>query len=198
MAAIISASAVVSCSRRKPHKKDRKPMALSMYQASVPVFVQGLGALTKLLDKAEAYATAKKIDQAVLMGCRLAPDMFPLSRQVQTVSDFAKGSSARLAGVEVPGWSDNEKTFAELKDRIRKTLDFVQSFKPGQIDGSEERDVTIKLGGNPVTFKGQPYLLHFVLPNFYFHSTTAYAILRHNGVDVGKRDFLGQVPGMPA
>jgi len=173
-------------------------MSLTMYQASVPVFAQVLGALTKVLDKGEAHAAAKKIDPAVLLGCRLAPDMFPLSRQVQTVCDFAKGASARLAGVEVPGWADNEKTFAELKERAKKTSEYVLSFKPAQIDGSEAREVTIKIGGNPVTFKGQPYLLQFVIPNLFFHATAAYAILRHNGVEVGKRDFLGQVPGLTA
>ena len=173
-------------------------MSLSMYQASVPVFAQLLDALSKVLDKGEAHATAKKFDPAVLLGCRLAPDMFPLSRQVQTVCDFAKGSSARLAGVEVPGWADNEKTFAELKERIKKTSDYVLSFKPAQIDGSEDREVVIKIGGKPVTFKGQPYLLQFVIPNLFFHATAAYAILRHNGVEVGKRDFLGQVPGLTA
>ena len=130
-------------------------MSLSMYQASVPVFVQVLTALSKVLDRAEAHATAKKIDPAVLLGCRLALDMYPLTRQVQTVCDMAKGGSARLAGVEVPSWPDKENTLAGLKDRIRKTLDFVQSFKPAQIDGSEAREITMKLGGNPVTFKGQ-------------------------------------------
>jgi hypothetical protein len=173
-------------------------MSLSMYQASVPVFVQVLTALSKVLDKAEAHAAAKKIDPAVLLGCRLAPDMYPLTRQVQTVCDMAKGGSARLAGIEVPSWPDHENTFAGLKDRIRKTLDFVQSFKPAQIDGSEAREVTMKLGGNPVTFKGQAYLVHFVMPNLYFHAAAAYAILRHNGVELGKRDFMGQVPGMNA
>lgn len=171
-------------------------MSLSMYQASVPLFVQILTALSKVLDKAEAHAAAKKIDPAVLLGCRLAPDMYPLTRQVQTMCDMAKGAAARLAGIEVPSWPDNENTFAGLKDRIRKTLDFVQSFKPAQIDGSEAREVAMKIGGNPVSFKGQPYLVHFVLPNFFFHAAAAYAILRHNGVELGKRDFLGQVPGL--
>src|SRR5438128_527115 len=131
-------------------------MPLSMYQASVPVFAQVLGALTNVLAKAEAHAAAKKIDQAVLLGCRLAPDMFPLSRQVQTVCDFAKGAAARLAAAEVPSWPDDEKSLHELQARARKTLDFVQSFKPAQIDGSEDRDVQIKIGGSPITFKGQP------------------------------------------
>jgi hypothetical protein len=169
-----------------------------MYQASVPVFTQILGALGGVLDKAEAYAAAKKIDPAVLIAARLAPDMFPLSRQLQIACDFAKGATARLAGVEVPGWGDEEKTFADFKARIKKTVDYVQEFKPAQIDGSEARDVTLKVGANMRTFKGQPYLLQFVMPNFFFHSTTAYAILRHNGVELGKRDFMGQVPGMNA
>ena len=170
-------------------------MALSMYQASVPVFVQMLSALSGVLEKAEAHAAARKVDPAVLLGDRLYPDMWPLARQVQTACDFAKGVSSRLAGVTPPVYEDNEKTFGELKSRIAKTLELVRSFRPDQIDGSEEREVTIKLGGNPVTFSGQTYLLHFALPNFYFHCTTAYAILRHNGVELGKRDFVGKVPG---
>ncbi len=171
-------------------------MSLSMYQASVPTFTQMLGALSGVLDKAQAHAVAKKFDPAVLLSARLAPDMLPFSRQVQLASDFAKGATARLAAAEVPSWQDGEKTFAELQERIRKTLDFVQSFKPAQIDGSEDRDVKISIAGQPVVFKGQPYLFGFVLPNFYFHATTAYAILRHNGVELGKRDFVGRVPGM--
>src|SRR5262249_12242988 len=135
-------------------------------------------------------------DPALLLSSRLAPDMFPLSRQVQIACDFAKGSLARLAGVEVPNFKDEEKNLADLRARIGKTLDYVRSFKPSQIDGCEERDVTITLAGKPVTFKGQPYLIHFVLPNFYFHATVAYAILRHNGVELGKRDFMGSVPGL--
>ena len=173
-------------------------MSLSMYQASVPVFTQILGALGGVLDKAEAHAAAKKIDPAVLIAARLAPDMFPLGRQLQIACDFAKGATARLAGVEVPSWGDDEKTFADFKARIKKTVDYVQGFKPAQIDGSEAREVTLKVGANTRTFKGQPYLLQFVMPNFFFHSTTAYAILRHNGVELGKRDFMGQVPGMNA
>lgn len=173
-------------------------MPLSMHQAACPVFVQVLGALSKVLDKAQAHAAARKIDPGVLMAARLAPDMFPFAKQVQLTCDFAKGATARLAGVEVPSWPDSEKTFEELKGRIRKTLDYVQSFKPPQIDGSEAREVKLTVGGAPVTFKGQPYLLHFVLPNLFFHATTAYAILRHNGVELGKRDFMGQVPGFNA
>ena len=171
-------------------------MPLSMYQASVPTFVQILTALSGVLDKAQAFAAAKKCDPGVLLAARLAPNMFALTQQVQIACDFAKGATARLAGTEVPSWPDHEKTFAELQQRIKKTTDFVQTFKPAQIDGSEERDVKLSVGGQPVTFKGQPYLIHFVLPNFYFHATTAYVILRHNGVELGKRDFVGAVPDM--
>jgi uncharacterized protein len=171
-------------------------MPLSMYQASVPTFVQILTALSGVLDKAQAFSAAKKCDPAVLLAARLAPNMFALTQQVQIACDFAKGATARLAGADVPSWPDHEKTFAELQQRIKKTTDFVQTFKPAQIDGSEERDVKLSVGGQPVTFKGQPYLIQFVLPNFYFHATTAYAILRHNGVELGKRDFVGAVPGM--
>jgi uncharacterized protein len=169
-------------------------MSLSMYRASVPVFVQYLTALSANLDKAASHCAAKKIDEAVLAGLRLAPDMFPLSRQVQIACDFAKGATARLAGVDVPSWPDEEKTISDLKARIKKTIDFVQSFKPAQIDGSEGRTIEIKIAGQPVTFKGQPYLVNFALGHFYFHTTTSYNILRHAGVEIGKRDFIGQVP----
>lgn len=171
-------------------------MTLSMYQLAVPPFVQGLGALSAVLAKAEAFAATRKFDPVVLLSSRLAPDMFPLSRQVQIACDFAKSTVARLASVEVPSWKDDEKTIADLRGRIARTLDFVRSFKSGQIDGSEERDVTITLAGKPISLKGQPYLVHFVLPNFYFHCTVAYAVLRHNGVELGKRDFMGSVPGL--
>lgn len=165
-------------------------MSLSMYQASVPVFQRTLGALDKILDKAAAYAAERKIDPATLLGARLYPDMFPLSRQVQIATDHAKGASARLAGAPVPSFEDNEKTFAELKARIGKTLDFIGTFKPAQIDGSEGRDISLKAGPRELTFKGQDYLLFFALPNFYFHATTAFGILRHNGASIGKLDFL--------
>ena len=171
-------------------------MSISMYQASVPVFVQLLKALSGVLDKADAHCTAKKIDPAVMIGSRLIADMFPLTRQVQIACDFAKGVTARLAGVEVPGWEDTEKTIPELKARIQKTITYIEGFKPAQIDGSEGRDIAIKIAGNPVTFKGQPYLLNFGTAHFYFHTAAAYSILRANGVDIGKRDFIGQVPGM--
>jgi uncharacterized protein len=171
-------------------------MPISMYQASVPAFLQQLTALSGVLDKAEAYAQAKQIDPAALLEARLFPDMFPLVRQVQITCDFAKGAPARLAGLELPVYADAEQSFIELQGRIGKTREFIRAIKPEQIDGSEGRDVTIRIAGKPVTFKGQPYLVNFVLPNFYFHATTAYAILRHNGVDLGKRDFIGPVPGL--
>lgn len=171
-------------------------MSLSMYQVSVPAFVQMLSALSGVLEKAEAHAGARKIEPAALLNDRLFPDMWPLVRQVQIACDFAKGVVSRLAGIEPPMHEDTEKTFGELQARIRKTLDFIQSFKPEQIDGSEQRKVTIRLGGKPVTFDGQPYLINFALPNFYFHCTAAYAILRHNGVELAKRDFIGKVPGV--
>jgi len=171
-------------------------MPLSMYQASVPIFTQVLAALGNVMGKAEVYAAAKKFDPAVLIAARLAPDMLPLGRQVQLASDFAKGAAARLSGSDIPSWPDTEKTFAELQGRIKRTLDYIQAFKPEAIDGSEARDVAVKVAGRELTFKGQPYLLQFVMPNFYFHATTAYAILRHNGVELGKRDFMGNVPGL--
>jgi len=171
-------------------------MTISMFQASVPVFAQLLRALSGVLDKAEAHCTAKKIDPTVMAGSRLIADMFPLSRQIQIACDFAKGVTARLAGVEVPAWEDNEKSLADLKARIQKTIAYIEGFKPAQIDGSEERSISLKIAGNPVTLKGQPYLLNFGLAHFYFHTSAAYAILRANGVEIGKRDFIGTVPGM--
>ena len=166
-------------------------MTLTMYQASAPRFAAMLKNLSAILDKAAAHAEARKIDPLVLTSARLAPDMFPLSRQVQIACDGAKGAMARLAGVEIPKHEDTEKTFDELKARIAKTVAFIESFKPAQIDGTEDRDIVLKLRGKDVSFKGMPYLLGFAYPNFYFHVTTAYAILRHNGVELGKGDFLG-------
>ena len=170
-------------------------MTLSMYQASVPQFLQMLASLTAILDKAEAFAEARKIDPAVLLNTRLTPDMFPFVRQVQLVTDFAKGGTARIAGVEVPSYPDTETSFAELKARIAKTVDFIRALKPGDIDGHEGREVTIPVGGQPHKFTAQNYLLKFALPNFYFHHTTAYAILRQCGVEIGKRDYLGAFTG---
>jgi hypothetical protein len=168
-------------------------MSLSMYQASVPVFLQMLNNLSAILDKAEAFAAEGKIDEGVLLGWRLAPDMFAFTRQVQIAADFAKGTTARLAGAEVPKYADDETSFAALKQRIAKTVTFLQGFKPAAIDGSEDRDISLTVGGQDMHFKGQPYLLHFSLPNFYFHAATAYDILRACGVDVGKRDFIGNI-----
>ena len=168
-------------------------MSLSLYQASVPVFVRMFGNLSAILDKAEAYVAAKKIDPAVLLNARLAPDMHPLTRQVQIASDAAKGCAARLAGVDIPSFPDTESSFAELQARIAKTLDFIKGLTPAQIDSGEGREVVLKFPGAEMKFQGEDYLLHFVLPNFYFHITTAYAILRHNGLDIGKMDFLGRV-----
>lgn len=168
-------------------------MTISMYQASVPVFLKTLGNLAAILDKGAAFAAARKIDPAVLLGYRLAPDMLNLTRQVQIAADHAKRAPARLAGIEAPVYEDNEASFADLKARIEKTIVFINTLKPAQIDGSEARDITLKIGGGNQTLSGQAYLLHNALPNFFFHVTTAYAILRHCGVEIGKRDFIGQV-----
>ena len=165
-------------------------MPISMYQASAPRFANALKNLSAILDKAQAHAEAKKIEPAVLLQSRLYPDMFPLLRQIQIASDSAKGPVARLAGVEVPKYEDTEETIADLKARLAKTIDFVSSIKPAQIDGSEEKNIHLKLGPREVDYKGMQYLLGFALPNFYFHVTTAYDILRHNGVEIGKRDFI--------
>jgi hypothetical protein len=169
-------------------------MSLSMYQASTPYFLRMLGNLSKILEKAEAYAVAKKIDPQVLINARLAPDMFPLSRQIQIAADMVKGCAARLAGIEVPSYPDTENTFPELQARIAKTISFLQSVKAGQIDGSENRTVILKTRGKEVNFRGQDYVFGFVIPNFYFHLTAAYAILRHNGLDIGKMDYIGEPP----
>jgi hypothetical protein len=167
-------------------------MTISMYAASVPVFTQMLNSLSDLLDKAETHANDKKIDPNALLQARLFPDMFALTRQVLIAADFAKGCCARLAGVEVPKYDDTEQTFADLKARIAKTLTFIGALPATQIDGSEERDITTSAGPNSKSFKGQTYLLNYALPQFFFHVTTAYAILRHNGIEVGKRDFIGK------
>ncbi|MGH7120096.1 MAG: DUF1993 domain-containing protein [Acetobacteraceae bacterium] len=169
-------------------------MTISMHQALVPPFVQMFDALSGVLAKSAAFAAARKIDPSVLLQARLAPDMFPLLRQVQVATDRAKGGIARLAGIEVPSWPDTETTFPELETRVRKAVDYLQGFRPAQIDGSEERVITFKSGGHELRFKGRDFLFGFVYPNLLFHVTTAYAVLRHNGVDVGKRDFLGNLP----
>jgi uncharacterized protein len=165
-------------------------MAISMYSASIPVFKRMLDNLDHIIDKSLADAAERKIDQQVYMNARLAPDMFALPRQVQIASDFAKLTASRLAGVEAPRFEDNEATLAELKARIKKTIDYISGFKAEQIDGSEAREVTLKGGGYEMKFKGLDFLLLFALPNFCFHCTTAYNILRHNGVKLSKGDFL--------
>ena len=166
-------------------------MAVSMYDISVASFSRTLQSLSGILDKAIAYAAAKKIDGKVLVEARLFPDMFPLSRQVQITCDFAKGCSARLANVEVPKYEDNEATLEELKARVAKTLDFIGTLKPEQLKGSEDRTITHEMRVMTLKMPGLQYLTTFALPNFYFHATTAYALLRHNGLELGKRDFIG-------
>lgn len=170
-------------------------MAFTMSQVSLPAFEIGLNALSTVLDKGAAHMAAKKADSAVLLGWRLAPDMFPLMRQVQIACDQAKNGAARLAGVEPPKFEDNEATVDELKARIAKTVAFLKTLDMAAIDGSSEREITFPLGGGTKgQMVGADYLSHFVLPNFYFHLTTAYAIVRNCGADVGKRDFLGSFP----
>ena len=166
-------------------------MNISMYQASAPRFANILKNLSAILDKAQAHADAKKIEPEVLTACRLSPDMFPMARQVQVACDTAKGAVARLAGVEIPKHEDTEQTLADLKTRIAKTIAFIDSIKPAQLDGTEDREIVLKLSGREVKFAGMQYLLGFAHPNFYFHVTTAYDILRHNGVEIGKRDYIG-------
>ena len=167
-------------------------MNISMYQASAPRFAGMLRNLSALLDKAQAYCDAKKIEPAAITGARLFPDMFPLTRQVQIACDTAKGAVARLAAVEIPKHEDTEQTFAELKGRIAKTLDFIESVRAEKIDGAEEREIVLKMRAGDRKFTGLHYLLGFAYPNFYFHVTTAYNILRHNGVEIGKTDFIGK------
>jgi hypothetical protein len=162
-----------------------------MHSASVPVFTRTLGQLLTWLDKAEAHAQAKKFDPAVYLSARLAPDMLPFTKQVQIACDAAKFGVARLAGVEAPKHEDTEASLAELRERVRKTLDFVQSVPAGKIDGSDQRDVVLPRRDGPVTLNGEFFLKHYALPNFFFHVMTTYALLRHNGVDLGKADYLG-------
>ena len=166
-------------------------MPLSMHDVSVPVFTQMLSGLSGILDKAAAFAAARRIDPAVILGARLALDMFPFSRQVQLSSDYAKGATARLAGVDVPRYADTEASFEELKARIAKTADFIERLDKAAFDGAETRPIVLMIGGRERTLPGQTYFFTVALPNFYFHVTTAYDILRHYGVGIGKRDFLG-------
>jgi uncharacterized protein len=167
-------------------------MTISMYQASLPGLIRSLSNLAVILEKADAHTTAKKIDPTVLINSRLSPDMLPLSKQVQIASDIARRGAARLAGLEAPTIEDTETTFPELITRLQKTIDYLKQITPAQIDGSEEREITLPVGKETMKFAGMPYLLYFVLPNVYFHVTTAYGILRHSGVELGKADFLGK------
>ena len=165
---------------------------MPFYDATVPAFLQILGSLTGILNKAEAHCKAKNIQPEVLLGARLYPDMLPLSRQIQLVCDFAAKGCARLTGSEVPSTPDTEKSFADLQARIAKTIEYVKSYKPAQFDGADSRDVTFPAGpNNQLTLKGQQFLSGFSFPNFYFHAAIAHGILRHNGVEIGKRDYIG-------
>ncbi len=167
-------------------------MTISMYQASVPVLVRTLNNLVGILQKGATYAETKKIDPSVLVNSRLFPDMLPLSKQVQIASDIAKRGVAQLTGIEAPKFEDNETTFPQLIDRIHKTISFLETVKPEQIDGTEEKTINLPMREQTLTFAGMPFLLYFVTPNVYFHVTTAYDILRHCGVEIGKIDFLGK------
>ena len=170
-------------------------MPLSLSQSSIPVFATGLNALSTILDKAEAFVAAKKADPAGFLHSRLAPDMFDFTRQVQVVSDQVRRGAARLAGVEPPSYEDNETTFAQLKARLAKTIAYLQTLDTKTIDAAADRDITFPLGGGRTgQMKGGAYLNHFVLPNYYFHLTTAYDLARHAGVEIGKRDFIGSIP----
>lgn len=169
------------------------PVSSSMYSVTIPPMIRSLTHLRRILEKAVVYAEAKKIDPSVLVNARLYPDMYPLSRQVQIATDVAKGAASRLAGQEPPKYEDNESTFSELIERLDKTIAHLQSFAPEQIDGTEEKTILLPRHDRTSTFTGLAYLTDFALPNVYFHVTTAYAILRHNGVEIGKKDFLGDI-----
>jgi hypothetical protein len=166
-------------------------MTISMYQASVPAFVRALTNLAAILEKGAAHAQARKIDEAVLLNSRLFPDMFPLSRQVQIATDTAKSGAGRLAGAEFPAYEDKEATFQELGLRIRNTVTYLQSLSPADIDGTEDKTINWQTRSSTKSMAGLPYLMNHLLPNLHFHVTAAYAILRHNGVEIGKKDFLG-------
>lgn len=165
--------------------------AITIHDQTVPVFTRHLTSLSTILSKAKAWGEARKIAPHVILNYRLAPDMFPLVAQVQLTTDFAKGAVSRLADREVPRYEDNEDSFEALEARLQKTREHIASFRPADFDGAAERAITLKIAGEPMTFDGKTYLLYFVLPNFYFHYATAYDILRHAGLDIGKRDFVG-------
>ena len=166
-------------------------MSITMHSASVPIFASMLKSLSAWLDKAEAHADAKKFESSVYLTTRLAPDMLPFTNQVQIACDTAKFLVARLAGVEAPKFDDSEASLADLRQRVRATIEFIQSVPAGKIDGTEEKEVSLPRRSGPIIMKGEAYLKHFALPNFFFHATTAYALLRHNGVEIGKMDYLG-------
>lgn len=166
-------------------------MTISVYGMTVPIFTRMLTNLLACMDKAEAYAAERKFDTAVLANARLSPDMIPFRGQIMIATDHAKGCVSRLAGKEVPSWPDTEETFAELRARITKALDLLATVTPEELEGSETREITLKQGGKDVQMNGMAYVTERVLPNFFFHVTTAYAILRHNGIPIGKRDYIG-------
>lgn len=166
-------------------------MSITIYDACIPTFTQILAAQSSILDKAAAYAASKKIDETVLLGTRLFPDMFPFKKQIQIATDFANRASARLSGSDIPSYADDEQDIAALKSRIAKTLGFIGGLKPEQFEGAESKSFVIPMGGDrKMEMTGKDYLFHFALPNFLFHATTAYAILRHSGVELGKLDFM--------
>jgi hypothetical protein len=166
-------------------------MTISMYQASVPAFIRALNNLAAILEKGAAHAQTRKIEEAVLLSSRLYPDMFPLARQVQIATDTARSGAARLAGVEFPAYEDKEATFQELVLRVRNTVAFLETLKPAQIDGGEDKTISWQSRSSTKSMQGLPYLMNHLLPNIHFHVTTTYGILRHNGVEIGKKDFLG-------
>lgn len=166
-------------------------MTISIHEQSIGAMSRALSSLAAIVDKAEAHAEERGIDHDALLHARLFPDMLDFIRQIQIASDTAKGAAARLSGVEMPSWEDDEASFADVRARIQKTLDYLAGFQPEMLDGADSRPIELKLGPRTVHFDGKSYLLGFVLPNFYFHVTTAYNILRHNGVEIGKRDYLG-------
>jgi hypothetical protein len=168
-------------------------MSISMHSASVPIFVRMLGNMNTWLDKAEAHAKERKFESSVYLVSRLAPDMLPFTQQIQIACDAAKFCMTRLSGVDGPKFEDNETTLAELRERIRKTVEYVSSVPVDAIDGTDAKDITVPRRAGPMIMKGETYLKQFVLPNFFFHVTTVYALLRHNGVDLGKGDYLGSL-----